>query len=115
MSTWEEREREREREREKRRTHWRMLECYLVTFAEGKHAKAAVTSLAFRYTKSRIKRLEIRVFEYAKHGAIAIQRADTANWRTHPFFICDITSQQSLLSEGCYRLAAVPHTLSPGE
>lgn len=35
--------------------HGKMLECYTVTLVEGKHAKPAVTSLAFRYIKSHIK------------------------------------------------------------
>lgn len=62
-------QRGRERERE-RLTHWSLLECYIVTFAEGKHAKAAVTSLAFRYIKSRIKADRNNALEYAKHGAL---------------------------------------------
>lgn len=50
MSNVERSERTRERE-----TYGRMLECYIVTFIEGKHANPAVTSLAFRYIKSHIK------------------------------------------------------------
>ncbi len=60
-----------------------MLHCNI----RGKHTKAAVTSLAFRYIKSRIKRLEITRVRRRKAWRIAIQRADTANWRTHPFYL----------------------------
>lgn len=84
------------RERE-RLTHWRMLECYIVSFAEGKHAKAAVTSLAFLYIKSRIKAARNNACSKTQSMAHCNPESGHRNLAYSPFLFVNITSQPSFV------------------
>lgn len=90
MSNVEERERE-------RLTHWRMLECYIVAFAEGKHAKAAVTSLALRYIKSRIKAARNNACSKTQSMAHYNPESGHCKLAYSPFLFVNITSQPSFV------------------